>query len=107
MVEGANVAIEFRWARGDYSRLPALAAEFVDRAVNLFVVVGGQPSVLAVKGATSTIPIAFAAGGDPVELGLVASFNRPGSNLTSILLGGSSLSNLYESVYVLRVWGRM
>jgi putative ABC transport system substrate-binding protein len=81
-VEGNNVAIEFRWARGDYSRLPALAADLSSRQVAVIVAAGGEPSALAAKAATATIPIVFGIGGDPVQLGLVASLNRPGGNVT-------------------------
>jgi putative ABC transport system substrate-binding protein len=68
-IEGENVAIEFRWARGDYSRLPALAADLVGRRVTVITAVGGEPSPLAAKQATSTIPIVFGIGGDPVSAG--------------------------------------
>ena len=78
--DGENVAIEFRWARGDYSRLPNLAADLVSRRVNVISALGGPPSALAAKRATSTIPIVSSFGADTP--GLVASFNRPGGNLT-------------------------
>src|SRR6516165_1870487 len=81
-VEGQNVAIEFRWAHGDYSRLPALAADLVSRKVSVITAVGGEPSPIAAKAATSTIPIVFLIGGDPVSEGLVERFNRPGGHLT-------------------------
>ena len=88
-VEGRNVAIEYRGAEGDYDWLPGMAAELVGRKVDLIVARGGLPSVLAAKNATSTIPIVFTSGDDPVAAGLVASLARPGGNLTgfSFLLG--------------------
>jgi putative ABC transport system substrate-binding protein len=91
-VEGETVAIEYRWAGGQYDRLPAMAADLVSRAVAVLVGVGGDPSALAAKQATSTIPVVFGMGGDPVTAGLVASFNRPGGNATGFTL----LTNLME-----------
>jgi ABC-type uncharacterized transport system substrate-binding protein len=83
-VEGQNVAIEFRWARGEYDRLPEIAADLVSRRVNVLTAVGGDPSPRAAKRATSTIPIVFGMGSDPVSEGLVESFNWPGGNATGI-----------------------
>jgi putative tryptophan/tyrosine transport system substrate-binding protein len=83
-VEGENLAIEYRWALGDYERLPALAADLVGKPVRVLVTFGGEPSALAAKAATSTIPIVFAMGSDPVQSGVVESYNRPGGNITGI-----------------------
>jgi putative tryptophan/tyrosine transport system substrate-binding protein len=83
-VEGDNVSFEFRWALGDYSRMPALAADLVNRRVTVIAAVGSEVSGQAAKQATSTIPIVFATGSDPVSLGLVASINQPGGNATGV-----------------------
>ncbi|WP_457090348.1 ABC transporter substrate-binding protein [Microvirga sp. P5_D2] len=87
-VEGRNVAIEYRWAEGQYNRLPALAADLASRKVAVIAAPGGAPVALAAKLATATITIVFEMGGDPVALGVVDSLSRPGGNLTGV----SSLS---------------
>jgi putative ABC transport system substrate-binding protein len=96
-VEGHSVAIEYRWGLGQYERLPEMAVDLVRRRVAVIAATGGVQSVRAAKAATSEIPIVFTMGSDPVAFGLVASLNRPGSNVTGItLLSGEIVSKRIE-----------
>ena len=85
-LEGESIGIEYRWANGDYDRLPGFASDLLQRKVLVLVAVGGDSSPRAAKQATSTVPIVFGMGGDPIQAGLVASFNRPGGNATGYTL---------------------
>jgi putative ABC transport system substrate-binding protein len=101
--EGRNVAIEFRWAEGQHDELSALAAELVGRRVAVMVAPGGPPAALAAKSATTTIPIVFEMGADPIAMGLVSSLNRPGGDLTGVTslnveVGPKRLEILHELV---------
>ena len=102
-IEGQNVVIAFRWAEGAYERLPALAADLVNLKVAVLFSAGGPPAAVAAKAATSTIPIVFSAVNNPDRLGLVASFNRPGGNVTGMStfiadVGAKSVELLKELV---------
>ena len=100
-IENQNVSLDFRWGEGQYDRLSAYATELVRRPVNVIVATGGDPAAQAAKAATTTIPIVFVSGSDPVKVGLVASLNRPGGNITGMHvlilgLGAKRLGLLHE-----------
>jgi putative tryptophan/tyrosine transport system substrate-binding protein len=90
-VEGQDATIAYRWAEGDYERLPALAAEIVRLNPSVLIAAGGEPSALAAKAASADIPTVFSVGGDPVKIGLVRSMNRPGGNMTGVSLLATEL----------------
>jgi putative tryptophan/tyrosine transport system substrate-binding protein len=92
-IEGQTVKIEYRWANGDYDKLPALAADLVNRKVAVLVGVGGDVSAVVAAKATKTIPVVFGMGGDPVKAGLVVSFSRPGGNVTGYTLWTSEMES--------------
>jgi putative ABC transport system substrate-binding protein len=99
-VEGLNVGSEYRGAEDHYERLPELAADLLRRQVAVIVAIGGPPAVLAAKAASTTVPIVITIAGDPVQLGLVASFNRPGGNVTgNTSIPGSIVSKQFEALH--------
>ena len=109
-VDGQNLSIEYRWAEGQFERLPALAAELVRRPVDVLFAAQGNVSALAAKRATSTIPIVFVTADDPVATGLVSSLNRPGGNLTGVsrlgvMLGAKNLELVHQLLPTVSVVG--
>ena len=99
-VEGRNVAFEYRWAEHHNERLPALAADLVHREVRVIASIGGITAALAAKSSTTTIPIVFEIGGDPIRTGLVSSLNRPGGNITGVtILIGTLMAKLFQIMH--------
>src|SRR5262249_29129210 len=103
-IEGRNVTIEFRWAEGHYDRLPEMAAELVRHNVAVLVSTGGEPSVLAAKAATTTIPIVFTTGIDPIRARIVSSLSRPGGNITGVYLFISQIAKVSGLVCYARLF---
>jgi ABC-type uncharacterized transport system substrate-binding protein len=98
-VEGKRVAIEYRWAQGEYNRLPTLVADLIQRKVAV-IVTGATPATRAAKAASTTVPIVFVIGADPVEVGIVASLNQPGGNVTGVsFLANSLLPKQFELLH--------
>jgi putative ABC transport system substrate-binding protein len=109
-VEGRNVAVELRWADDQYDRLPALAADLLNRQPAVIATLGGPNSALAAKAASETVPVVFTVSGDPIKLGLVASFDRPGGNVTGVttlasVVAAKQFEALYETVPSATVMG--
>jgi putative tryptophan/tyrosine transport system substrate-binding protein len=92
-IEGRNITIEYRWAQGNYQRLPAMSADLVSRKVAVLAAISGTPAAMAATAATTTIPIVFAIGGDPVAPGLVANLSRPGGNVTGVSFFNAPLTS--------------